>query len=116
MDRILAIVSLTHVVVSCVAGVLPDCISVVPTTVREKATPDSLEDKRTEASSRILSKAFSVRRVVVELFISGASRVIHACTTEMFSRTLYAQHPVSLRIFPALIGSHLRFFIAMQIL
>ena len=37
------------------------------------------------------------------------------CTTEMFSRTLYAQHPVSLRIFTSLAGSHLRFFIVIQI-
>ena len=34
----------------------------------------------------------------------------------MFSRTLYAQHPVvQLRIFTSLPGSRLRFFIAMQI-
>ena len=33
----------------------------------------------------------------------------------MSSRTLYAQHPVSLRIFTSLSGSCLRFFIAMQI-
>ena len=116
MDKIVAIYSLTRVVVSCVVGVLPDCISVVPTTVREKATPDSVENEQTKGSSRIFPKVFSVRRVVVELFIGGASRFIHTCTTEMFSITLYAQHPVSLRIFPALLGSRLRFFIAMQIL
>ena len=33
----------------------------------------------------------------------------------MPSRTLYAQHPVSLRIFPSIPGSRLRFFIARQI-
>ena len=33
----------------------------------------------------------------------------------MFSRTLNAQHPVSLRVFTSLPGSRLKFFIAMQI-
>ena len=33
----------------------------------------------------------------------------------MFSRTLYVQHPASLKIFPSLPGSRLRLFIAMQI-
>ena len=37
------------------------------------------------------------------------------CTTGMYSRTLYAQHPVSPRIFRSLPGSRLRFFIAGQI-
>ena len=36
-------------------------------------------------------------------------------TSGMSSRTLYAQHPVSLRIFRYLPGSRLRFFIAGQI-
>ena len=34
---------------------------------------------------------------------------VEVCTTGMSSRTLYAQHPVSLRIFPSLPGSRLRF-------
>ena len=37
------------------------------------------------------------------------------CTAGMSSRILCAQHPVSLRIFPVLPGSRLRFFIAGQI-
>ena len=40
---------------------------------------------------------------------------VKICTTGMSSRTLYAQHPVSLRIFLSLLGSRLRFFIAGQI-
>ena len=40
---------------------------------------------------------------------------VKVCTTGMSSRTLYAQHPVSLRIFPSLPGPRLRFFIAGQI-
>ena len=40
---------------------------------------------------------------------------VKICTTGMSSRTLYAQHPVSLRIFPSILASRLRFFIAMQI-
>ena len=34
---------------------------------------------------------------------------VKVCTTEMSSRTLYAQHPVSLRIFTSLPSSRLRF-------
>ena len=40
---------------------------------------------------------------------------VKVCTTGMSSRTLYAQHPASLRIFPSLPGSRLRFFIPIQI-
>ena len=40
---------------------------------------------------------------------------VKVCTTGMSSRTLYAQHSVSLRIFPSIPGSRLRFFIAGQI-
>ena len=55
---------------SFVVGVWLGCMSVVPTTVRESATPDSKENKQADASSRLFSKSFSVRRVVddVELF------------------------------------------------
>ena len=130
------------------------CIGVVLNTVRESATPGCKENKRADAGSRLFSKAFSVRRVVVLLFICGAWRSICTCTTGMFSRTihvqhpvsknlhisprfsptifyrdansvlllkhlctatLYAQHPASLRIFPSLPGSRLRFFIPMPI-
>ena len=38
---------------------------VVLNTVRESATPDSKENKQDDADSRLYSKAFSVRRVVV---------------------------------------------------
>ena len=42
-------------------------LSVVPTTVRESATPDSKENKQADAiGSRLFSKAFSVWRVVVK--------------------------------------------------
>ena len=34
---------------------------------------------------------------------------VKVCTTSMPSRTLYAQHPVSQRIFTSLLGSRLRF-------
>ena len=40
MDRIVTIVSLTRVLVSCAVGVWLGCINVVPTTVQERATPD----------------------------------------------------------------------------
>ena len=41
------------------------CTGVVLNTVRESATPDSKENKQADAGSRLFSKAFSVRRVVV---------------------------------------------------
>ena len=41
------------------------CIGVVPNTVWESATPDCKENKQDDAGSRLFSKAFSVRRVVV---------------------------------------------------
>ena len=70
-DRIVT-VSLTRVLVSCVVGFWLSCISVVPTTVRKSATPDSKGNKQADAGSRLFSKAFSVRCVVVELTISRA--------------------------------------------
>ena len=44
------------------------CTGVVLNTVRESATPDSIENKQADAGSRLFSKAFSVRRVVVLLY------------------------------------------------
>ena len=41
------------------------CTGVVLNAVRESATPDSKENKQADAGSRIFSKTFSVRRVVV---------------------------------------------------
>ena len=41
------------------------CTGVVLNTVRESATPDSKENMKADAGSRLFSKAFSVRRVVV---------------------------------------------------
>ena len=41
------------------------CIGVVLNTVRESATPGCKENKQADAGSRLFSKAFSVRRVVV---------------------------------------------------
>ena len=40
---------------------------------------------------------------------------MYTCITGMFGRTLYAKHPVSLRIFPSLPDSRPRLFVAMQI-
>ena len=48
------------------------CTGVILNTVRESATPDSKEDKQADAGSFLFSKAFSVRRVVVQLFIGRA--------------------------------------------
>ena len=41
------------------------CPGVILNTVRESATPDCKENEQTGASSRLFSKAFSVRRDVV---------------------------------------------------
>ena len=41
------------------------CTGVVLNTVRESATSDSKENKQADAGSRLFSKTFSVRRVVV---------------------------------------------------
>ena len=41
------------------------CTGVVLNTVRESATPGSKENKQADAGSRLISKAISVRRVVV---------------------------------------------------
>ena len=47
--------------------------------------------------------------------VRNVQESVKVCTTGMSSRNLYAQHPVSLRIFLSLPGSRLRFFIAGQI-
>ena len=39
-----------------------DCISVVPTTVRESVTPGSKENKQADADSRLFSNVFSAAR------------------------------------------------------
>ena len=73
MDRSVTIFSSASVLVSCVVGVWLGRISVVPSIVvaiRESATPDSKENKEADAGS--LSKAFSVQRVVVRLFVNKA--------------------------------------------
>ena len=41
------------------------CTDVVPNTVQESAMPGSKENKQAGVGSRIFSKTFSVRRVVV---------------------------------------------------
>ena len=41
------------------------CTRVVLNTVRESAMPDSKENKQADAGSRLFSKTFSVRRVVM---------------------------------------------------
>ena len=64
--------ALTRVLVSCGVGVWLGCINAVPTTVRESSTPNSTANKRADAGSRLFSKAFSLPRVVVELFIGRA--------------------------------------------
>ena len=50
------------------------CTGVVLNTVQESATPDSKENKQADAGSRLFSKTFSVRRVVVCLNCSSAER------------------------------------------
>ena len=69
---ILSTVSLTRVLVSFAVGVWLGCISAVSTTVQESTTPGSKENKQADASSRLFSEAFSVRRVVVKMFLSRA--------------------------------------------
>ena len=61
---------LIHTLAVCVT--IQPYMSVVLNTVRESATPDSKESKQADADSRLFSKAFSVRRVVVDLFIGRA--------------------------------------------
>ena len=61
-DRCVTFVSLTQDVgVMCVWC----CIGVVLNTVRESATPGCKKNKHADAGSRLFSKAYSVRRVVV---------------------------------------------------
>ena len=62
MDSLVTTVSLTRALVSCVVCIWLGCISVVPVTVRESATPDSKENKQADAGSYRFSKAFSLRR------------------------------------------------------
>ena len=45
--------------------------------LEESSTPDCKENKQADAGSRLFSKAFSVRRVVVQLFIGRAWRSIY---------------------------------------
>ena len=72
MDRIVTVVSLTRVLVSCVVGVWLGGFSFVFNSTRKSATPDSKENKQADAGSRPFSKAFSLWHVVVELFMSRA--------------------------------------------
>ena len=72
MDRIVTVVSLTRVLVSCVVGVWLGFISAVFNNARKSTTPDSKENKQADAGTRLFSKAFSLWRVVVELFMSRA--------------------------------------------
>ena len=112
---IVAIASLTRVLVSCVVGVWLDCISVVHTTVRESATSDTKENKQADAGTRLFSKVFSAARCCESVRQQSVKVYLHICATGKFSNTLKAQHPLSRRIFPSLPGSRLRFFIAVQI-
>ena len=64
-DKSLTIVSSTCLLMSCVVSVWLGCIGVVLNTVQESATPDSKENKQADAGSRLFSKTFSVRYVVV---------------------------------------------------
>ena len=58
-----------------------------------------------------------MRRALCSKFIIEGVRVyLHVMYNgNVQQNSLYAQHPVSLRIFPCLPGSRLRFFIAMKI-
>ena len=62
---------------------------------------------------------FSRRHIFCEARCCGIGHQqtvkVYLCTTRMFNRTLYAQHPVSQRVFLSLPGSHLRLFIAREI-
>ena len=105
-DRIVTVVSLTRVLVSCVVGVWLGCISVVLTTVRKGTTPHSKENKQADAGNRLFSICATrccgiVRQQSVKVYST------YICTTGMFSRAVYAQHPVSSRIFASLPGSRL---------
>ena len=64
-----------------------------------------------DANSVLLRAHTCTENLVFEIIQES----VKVCTTGMPSRTLYAQHPASLRIFPSLPGSRLRFFIAGQI-
>ena len=91
------------------------CIGVVLNTVRESATPDCKENKQADAGSRLFSKAFSVRRVVVCNCSSAereglSTQLQRECAAEPLMRSI-----LSLRIFTSVPGSRLRFFISMQI-
>ena len=57
---------LNRMMASCGIGVWLGYISVVPTTVRGSARPSSQENKQPDAGSRIFSKIFFARCVVVE--------------------------------------------------
>ena len=95
-------------------GVWLGCINVVPTTVRESATPDSKEK-----NSLTQAVVFSRRHFLCGALLWNCSSAEHEglsthvqreCPAEPFKRSI-----LSLRIFPSLPGSCLRFFIAMQI-
>ena len=99
---------------------LPICISVVLTTVMYGKKLPSLILKKTNRLTQAVG--FFRRHFLCGVLLCNCSSAErgglfrhNTCTTGIFTRTLYAQHPVSLRIFPSLPGSHLRFFIAMQI-
>ena len=69
--------------------------SVVSTTVRESATPGSKNNKQADAGSPLFLKPFSVRRVVVKLFVSRESVKVYlhtymTCRTGMFGTPLYS--------------------------
>ena len=72
VDRIVIIVSSTRVLVSCVVGFSLGCIGVVPTTVRERATPDSIENKQADAGNCLSRRYFLCGALLLKLFASIA--------------------------------------------
>ena len=96
--------------VSCVVVVWLGHISVVPTTVRQSATPGSKENKRADASTRLFSKVFPadaahcceiVRRQSVKVYLVLAYDFLSRCKFSRLTSSpsyssvrLYAQNPV----------------------
>ena len=74
-DTPVTIVSLNHLMASCVVGVWLGCISIVPTTVQESSTPDSKENKQAHAGGCLfLEGLFCVARYYGECRAHGFLR------------------------------------------
>ena len=89
------------------------CISVVSPPLYVKVPRLILKQKQTgwRRQSSFLEGIFCTARYCCRIFHQQSVKVYLLCTTGMLSRTLYAQHPVSLRIFPSLPGSRYDFLL-----